>query len=258
MLQHRIILAYDGSWLGLLTAIFEVYEYKYTSASIQRLEYADQGDLFAKRHEVHTQEEKAMRVKKGLLGKIDKAGFHELYCAYLSELEDSENLILRLVRHYLGDAGNSLRQNYGHEDVLRLKQINKSVSRERHRFKAFVRFKKLNDNLFFARIDPDFNILPLIISHFEQRYADQTWVIYDLKRDYGAYYDLKTVTEIHLSDLPTDQELMMKGEEFEELYDDLWKRYFRSTNITERKNTKLHVQHVPKRYWKYLNEKMDL
>lgn len=31
--------------------------------------------------------------------------------------------------------------------------------------------------------------------------------------------------------------------------------HFKSTNITERKNTKLHVQHIPKRYWRYLTEK---
>jgi hypothetical protein len=30
------------------------------------------------------------------------------------------------------------------------------------------------------------------------------------------------------------------------------------TNIKERKNDKLHVQHVPKRYWKYLTEKKML
>ncbi|RZL34744.1 MAG: DUF4130 domain-containing protein, partial [Pedobacter sp.] len=43
--------------------------------------------------------------------------------------------------------------------------------------------------------------------------------------------------------------------EKEELYTHLWKDYFKSTNIESRKNTKLHVQHVPKRYWKYLTEK---
>ena len=35
----------------------------------------------------------------------------------------------------------------------------------------------------------------------------------------------------------------------------MWKDYFDSTNIKERKNMKLHIRHVPKRYWKYLSEK---
>ncbi|MGK4566274.1 DUF4130 domain-containing protein [Flavobacterium sp. 3HN19-14] len=41
----------------------------------------------------------------------------------------------------------------------------------------------------------------------------------------------------------------------EGLYALLWNDYFKSTNIPARKNMKLHLQHVPKRYWKYLTEK---
>ena len=43
-------------------------------------------------------------------------------------------------------------------------------------------------------------------------------------------------------------------DEQEELYDQLWKDYFNSIN-KERQNVKLHVQYLPKRYWRYLNEK---
>ena len=40
-------------------------------------------------------------------------------------------------------------------------------------------------------------------------------------------------------------------------YQVLWKSYFDSVNIPERKNMKLHLQHVPRRYWKYLSEKRE-
>lgn len=39
------------------------------------------------------------------------------------------------------------------------------------------------------------------------------------------------------------------------LYDQLWKDYFNSVNIQTRNNMKLHIQYVPKRYWRYMNEK---
>ncbi|KAA9213958.1 DUF4130 domain-containing protein, partial [Acinetobacter baumannii] len=35
-----------------------------------------------------------------------------------------------------------------------------------------------------------------------------------------------------------------------------WKDYFNSVNISARKNIKLHIQYVPKRYWRYMNEKL--
>ncbi|MGB1209996.1 MAG: DUF4130 domain-containing protein, partial [Lacinutrix venerupis] len=41
-------------------------------------------------------------------------------------------------------------------------------------------------------------------------------------------------------------------------FQQLWKDYFKSTNIKSRKNMKLHIQHVPKRYWKYLSEKSPI
>ena len=46
---------------------------------------------------------------------------------------------------------------------------------------------------------------------------------------------------------------MLTGAETD--YQELWKAYFKSVDIPERRNLKLHLQHVPKRYWKYLVEK---
>ena len=102
-------------------------------------------------------------------------------------------------------------------------------------------------------------MLPLISKHFERRYADQKWIIYDLKRNYGLYYDLNGVEliQIALADNfdPTKTTLdFFTTSEIE--FQTLWQDYFESTNIPSRKNTKLHVQHVPKRYWKYLSEKL--
>ncbi len=121
-----------------------------------------------------------------------------------------------------------------------------------------VRFQKAADDIFFAPISPDHNCLPLTISHFKDRFADQKWIIYDTRRDYGFFYDLKTVTEMTLD----TTELFPEGKlneqlmaEDEQLFQKLWKAYFKSLTIKERINPKLQRQHLPKRYWKYLTEK---
>ena len=44
-------------------------------------------------------------------------------------------------------------------------------------------------------------------------------------------------------------------DESEIYFQKLWEEYFKSTNIKTRANMRLHVQHMPKRYWKYLSEK---
>ena len=123
---------------------------------------------------------------------------------------------------------------------------------------AFVRFQLTKDGLYYCLIQPDYNVLPLISNHFEKRYADQRWLIYDSHRKYGIYYDLEKVEtvflnfEVNSSDKKAIAEI---SDEKEELYQRLWQQYFSSVNIVARKNMRLHIQHMPKRYWRYLIEK---
>ncbi len=56
---------------------------------------------------------------------------------------------------------------------------------------AFVRFQLIKDGLYYATVQPDYNVLPLILKHFKDRYADQRWLIYDTLRKYGILYDLE-------------------------------------------------------------------
>ncbi len=52
-----------------------------------------------------------------------------------------------------------------------------------------------------------------------------------------------------------NQSFSIELDEEELLYDELWKDYFNSVNIQASKNMKLHIQYVPKRYWRYMNKK---
>jgi len=139
---------------------------------------------------------------------------------------------------------------------LRVSQIAQMVGREKHRMEAFVRFKLTKDGYYFAEIEPDFNVIPLIERHFKDRYADQQWVIYDKKRKYGIHYDLDKVNTVVFENFDyQSSDTINLLDESEVPYQKLWKDYFDSTNIESRKNMKLHTQHIPKRYWKHLSEK---
>ena len=122
---------------------------------------------------------------------------------------------------------------------------------------AFVRFQKTVDELYYAVIEPDYDVLPLISNHFTSRYADQRWMIYDARRKYGLYYDggSTAFVQVNFSEEAGAGQLHTILDEKEAFYQELWKRYFHSVNIASRKNMRLHVQHMPKRYWKYLTEK---
>ncbi len=250
-------LVYDGSFAGLLTAVFDAYEYKYADACIMP-ENRQQGNMFGDTHTVHTDEDKAMRVWKGLKQKASQAAVTQVYKTFLSEQPDMEDMILRYMRHIFASVPGA-EQDHSHPAVHYVTLTAKKVHREKHRMEAFVRFAQSNDGLYFATVEPDFNVLPLIADHFEKRYADQCWLIYDLKRKYGIYYDLHTVTFVQTEN---DQAQSRAGDlrtisltGGEPHYQLLWQKYFAAVNITARKNMKLHLRHMPYRYWKYLTEK---
>lgn len=250
------ILVYDGSFDGFLTCVFQVYDLKIKQVNIQK-ENETQASLFGGTNVVVTDSVKADRVWKGLGKKMSNPGRLRIYYGFLSEKKGVENLLLRFIQYVFGSSL-PVDSDFSNPDVLELSKVAKSVGREKHRMEAFVRFRLTKDGLYFATISPDFDVLPLISKHFKRRYADQKWVIYDLKRYYGLYYDLDKLEIINLT-LPTDFDPTKTSSDYfavEEMeFQTLWKDYFDSTNISSRKNLKLHVRHVPKRYWKYLSEK---
>lgn len=249
---------FDGSFEGLLTAIFEFYDRRDKAVELAWDKFY-QPTMLAESIEIINDEQKSRRVWDGLKKRLSSQWCSTFYTVYLSEDQQAFNDLFNFAR-YIFDNPQGAEANFGNPHVIAVTKMQKSVSRERHRMKAFIRFQKTVDGVYYCPVEPDFNVLPLIASFFKNRYADQHWIIYDVKRKYGLYYDLNTVEEItydFVSSIDTTKISLPANlvDEKEELASVLWRDYFNSTNIPARKNMKLHIQHVPKRYWKYLNEK---
>ncbi|HTL08179.1 MAG TPA: TIGR03915 family putative DNA repair protein [Chitinophagaceae bacterium] len=250
-------LLYDGSFDGLLTAIFEVYEYKFADAAISK-QGAAGGSLFGKVHVVQTDITKATRVHKKIAQHCTQVTATKFYKTFLSELPGIENQLLSYVQYVLSQR-NGGENNFSHPAVLTVHQVSRKVDREKHRMEAFVRFQLTGDDLYYSIIQPDYNVLPLIGKHFKERYADQRWLIYDARRSYGIYYDMQEISAVEINfdtDMRDKNLLATIHNEKEALYQQLWRQYFSSVNIAARKNMKLHIQHMPKRYWRNLVEKL--
>nr|WP_299339165.1 TIGR03915 family putative DNA repair protein [Allomuricauda sp.] len=251
------ILIYDGSFNGFLTSVFVAFEEKINVVDIQP-NHQQQSGLFSETETVFTNVSKAKRVWNGVRNKSHSA-ISNIYFAFLSETDGVELLLFRYVQKLMPTKGQK-QSDFSDETILRISQLARSVGREKHRMEAFVRFQLTKDGIYFANIEPDFNVLPLVSKHFRNRYADQQWLIYDVKRKYGIYYDLDHVElvslnlkEIHFNKIKKSDAFLT--EEYD--YQTLWNDYFKSTGIKSRINRKLHTQHVPKRYWKYLSEKKE-
>ncbi len=250
---------FDNTLRGFLCCVFEYYFRKDNHVKVipQRLHTPS---LINDEIIIYADDVRAMRVWKGLQKKITEEWQLKLYCTFLSELPESYQALFDCICYFF-DSKTIVYTNYGSEHILAVNKLSRKVQHERHRMKGFIRFQKTKDNMYYAAIEPDHNILPLLSTHFKNRFADQQWIIYDKKRDYGLHYNLHTVEEIQLNfdpQMQNQQNTMLPdsvAEEQEALYQTLWKDYYSSVNIKERKNTKLHTQFLPKRYWRYLSEK---
>ena len=254
--MNTLHLIYDGSFDGFLTCVFEAYQYKQTDVEFQKESHV-QHRMFTEGTLIITDTAKATRVWKGLSKKMSSQGVTHIYYAFQSEMDGVEGLLFDFILKVFSSDKN-IETDFSDPTVLKISKIVKHVGREKHRMEAFVRFKLTKDDWYFANIEPDFDVLPLIAKHFRKRYADQRWMIYDIKRHYAICYNLENVEFVTMEfdkdlNFTKNDELFFAKEELE--FQELWKNYFDSTNIKSRKNMKLHIKHVPKRYWKYLSEK---
>jgi probable DNA metabolism protein len=239
---------YDGSFEGLLSCIYETYRQSCQPTIVATDKH--QEELFTLPQTIPTSPEQAERVTRKLQA-ISQVVFRTVQYCYLSNHPQKENLILAYIRQALLH-GTSVNRRYADADIGTVLDCTRSVGREAHRFKGFLRFQELQDNYWYAGVEPDNCIVPLLAEHCRERFPEQQWIIHDTKRDIALIYTNKQTT------LYTHTELQDIHEHLsfqEKQYQALWKTFFKNIAILERKNPKLQQQFMPKKYWKYLVEK---
>lgn len=250
------VFLYDNTFEGLLTTIFEIFRLKTEVRLIANIKnyQTTLTDTYIK---ITTDTEKSSRVWKSIANKTSPKTAEMLFHAYLSESEKIEIFIYEFIKLVIC-SNYDISVNYRENCVLHLKQMQRKVLKEAHRIFMFVRFQHTNSQIYFSLVQPVYDIIPLIGKHFKRRFNDQQWLIYDTIRDYGLFYDLKEVNTVKLQQTNYSKSSGKLNasllQEKEETYQILWKNYYDSINIKERKNLKVQMQFMPKRFWNYLPE----
>ena len=255
------VYVFDNTLDGLLTAVFDSFFRKQQDVTL--LAEGEQLPLFADEpHRVVTDGEKAERVWKGLEKQLSKDGLHMVTISWLSEERTLNQPLFNFICKVFRLKIKGLEHNASDPDVLEVRNTCRRVLHEQLRMKQFIRFQKAKDGTYLAVVSPDHNVLPIIIDHFQDRFNDQPWLIYDAKRHYGFYYDGKTVIRITFEDETTVPFNLDNGKLNEEvlsnddqLLQDLWRTYFKAICIKERMNPRKQLSDMPRRYWKYMTEK---
>lgn len=243
-----IYFIYDGSFEGLLTAIYQAYYSQEKPEHIVTLDHFEE-NLFSQIVEICTDLEKADRVYRAIEQKISPQTLKHVYYAFLSETKDVGTLIYRYLQ--MGwQVGQDINQYISHDRVREVLSLSQRVNLERHRMLGLIRFQRLTGDLYYAAMEPDNNIVALMAPHFVKRFADQNWIIHDINRGLAVLYNQR---EWIITNIESYGKLVF--EEKETFYQHLWQDYFSSVAIKDRANPKLQRQYMPVRYWRNLIEK---
>lgn len=242
------IYIHDGSFEGLLTCIFNIYESKSTPGGIVSHVH-QQISLVDEQIPVETDFVKSKRVYQAIREKISPTALEKAYHVYLTETEESGMMIYEYVK--LGfTMGRLVEDHLSDPRVLSVHKTSQRVGFETHRMLGFLRFRLIGENTYYAPFQPDSNILALVAPHFTERLSDQNWMIHDLRRGIAAVWNQQ---EWVLTDLSS--EVVPAPCKTDEKYQALWKEFYHTIAISTRYNPKLQKQLMPARYWKYITEK---
>jgi len=253
--EDDLILQYDDTFDGLMTAIFESYNHKPAPTAIVGLQHQQILSAFYK--QVETDEVKSRRVTDGILREMGAPCGERVWTAFMSTHSDKGSIIYRFVR--LGmKVGRTIVHHLTNDIVLAMNDIVGKVEKEALYQRQFTRFSRIatptasgNIGVYYARISPDNDIISLVMPFFADRFHVQPFIIHDTNRELAGVYDTK---EWYITDAG-NMKLPEEGEAGDEsAYSDLWKRFYDSVAIKERINHKLRRQHMPKAFWKNITE----
>ncbi|MDL2233282.1 TIGR03915 family putative DNA repair protein [Ruminococcaceae bacterium OttesenSCG-928-L11] len=238
---------YDDTFDGLLSAVFATYkrrEEPYIIATGDNLQVMFGQEVVA----IDTDFSHARRVESGIRKVMGADGWEAVRTAYLSHDGDRATKIYRYIR--LGmKIGRAVATHLSHEDVQPILDMNRHTGNEAHLLTGFVRFSLMENGVYFARITPKNNVMPLILPHFAERFGDQPFLIHDPVHQIAGVFDLRDSYMVE-----TDALNLPELAEGEEAWQKMWKRFYETIAIKERTNPKLRRTHMPMRYWHNMTE----
>lgn len=238
---------YDGTYPGLLTCLQTCFDTGIVPETICTLAQSEPS-LFADEVVIKTDPQKTENLIDRMKCHFLPGTLRNIFYTFLSDASAREMIIYRYAAFGF-EVGKTL-DNYISDDRVRaVHALSRKVGGETHRMKGLIRFQTLQNGMYYARIRPDHNIIPLLGRYFSQRLPDQYWMIHDVRRNIALIYNKKywDITQVEINyepDLAHDELFCQQ----------LWKQYFHTIAIKERRNPKLQRQLMPARYWEFLVE----
>ena len=243
---------------GILSAVYDAglsgYGHKYIKIQPQTENQMENFELFAEYVPVVTEEEKVRRVIHSVRDKISRQAHFYMMSAVASCYPDRGDAIYQFVT-YGFTMGAKVCDALQVPCVKRIFEIKRAVHNEAHFMKEFLRFQEVQREpaLLLAVIEPKNRVIPFITEHFADRFPEEWFIIYDKTHKEASFHYREGNWELHILTEEEAEKLEELSEQQED-YVDLWKAFFNSIAIEERKNEKLQRNMFALHYRKHATE----
>jgi len=208
--------------------------------------------MFSEYREVPVEAWKAERVAAKIKSFMSEEAYVYLYRAALHKSPERADWILRFIALGL-KSGRQVLKKLQEPAVYEIFQMNRYVGNEAHFLVEFLRFEKLPSGVYYGKVGPENQVLELVAVHFADRFPDMDWLIYDEKHGTAAIHS-RTGNWV-IKEGVTDEEISKwKGTGGPDIYVDMWKTFFETIAIEERRNPRCQRNMLPLRYRKYMTE----
>ena len=174
------------------------------------------------------------------------ATFMDLAGRVLCHRDPGRHALLYRLLWRIGQGERGLLQRALDADVHRLRGLEKSVGRDLHKMKAFVRFRPVpgQDNTYAAWFEPEHFIVDRVAPFFLRRFAGMRWSIHTPYR--SVVWDGQALWWGDGGD--------REAVPAEDAGEKLWQAYYANTFNPARLNTRMMRQEMPQKYWHLLPE----
>lgn len=244
--EEDLVFLHDGSWDGLLTAVYEAYAGPALPGAVNGPHC--QQELMKTYREVETDEAKAGRVLEEVYRALGGAAYDAAWTAFLAGDPGCSNAVYQYFR--LGfEAGRGACRRLSDDRVIRVNKRDSLVRREASHLLQFVRFSEREGGVYYAAITPEYPVLPLIMPHFAARFRTQPFVLHDLRHRQAGVSTVREWVIVDAAGLTVPDPTAG-----EQAFARLWKTFYDTIAIPERINPQLRRQMMPKKFWPHLSE----
>ena len=237
----------EPTYEGILSCIYDAGMSKIPQNEL-RLEIKNIGqdtELFAVYRECSPDAEKVQKVIGTVCRRLNSCILEQLYAACLSQdvlRADKMYRYLKVLFLHGAAAADQLQIPAVHEVF----KLCRSVYNEKHQFIEFLRFSQMDERFLAGKIQPKNDILELIAPYFADRLPEENWLICDVGRGKAAVHEKGK--KWLLAELSREELEKLKTEKEEKEWEKLWKTFFTTIAIEQRKNPDCQRNHLPLRF----------